>query len=57
LVDRLKTTGYSLLEVQFLSPHLESLGAIAIPDEEYMKRLADALQKDPEPFATLSGAQ
>jgi len=57
LVDRLKTTGYTLLEVQFLSPHLESLGAIAIPDEEYMKKLAEALQKDPEPFATLVGAQ
>lgn len=43
LVECLKRAGFKLLEVQFLTPHLESLGAVEIPDSEYQKRLADAL--------------
>lgn len=44
LIERLKERHFELLEVQFLTPHLESLGAIAIPDEEYQKRLAQAIR-------------
>ncbi len=43
LVKLLNEKGFSLLECQFLSPHLASLGAIEIPDEEYMKLLNLAL--------------
>jgi leucyl/phenylalanyl-tRNA---protein transferase len=46
LVEHLKFRGFSLLEVQFLTPHLESLGAIEILDKQYMKLLDKALSLD-----------
>lgn len=46
LVARLNAGGYVLLDTQFLTPHLKSLGATEIPREEYEERLADALQFD-----------
>jgi leucyl/phenylalanyl-tRNA--protein transferase len=36
-----------LLDVQWLTPHLASLGAVAIPRREYLKRLQDALDQPP----------
>lgn len=48
LTEHLKAKGFRLLEVQFLTPHLESLGAIEIPREEYLTRLAAALRLRPE---------
>ncbi|NBO38547.1 leucyl/phenylalanyl-tRNA--protein transferase [bacterium] len=48
LVDRLREKKFSLLECQFLTPHLESLGAIEMSDSEYMKRLAEALSENPD---------
>jgi len=44
LVERLNTQKYSLLECQFLTKHLSSLGATSISDREYMVRLEHALQ-------------
>jgi leucyl/phenylalanyl-tRNA---protein transferase len=44
LVSRLKECGYGLLEVQFLTPHLESLGAIEITDEAYGELLKSSLE-------------
>lgn len=43
LVARLHAGGYSLLDTQFLTPHLASLGAIQIKRSEYQKVLAEAL--------------
>ena len=43
LVDHLRAIGGTLLDVQFLTPHLERLGAIEIPDTEYQQRLEGAL--------------
>lgn len=57
LVERLKAIGFGLLEVQFLSAHLKSLGAIEIPDAEYIKRLNQALPLNPGPFLMAAGAQ
>ena len=48
LTEHLRAKGYELLEVQFLTPHLERLGAIEIPRETYLDRLASALRKRPE---------
>ena len=45
LVKHLRTHHFELLEVQFLTPHLERLGAIEIPDERYQDLLASALGK------------
>ena len=43
LVERMRADGLQLLDVQWCTDHLASLGAIAIPREEYLERLAGAL--------------
>jgi leucyl/phenylalanyl-tRNA--protein transferase len=43
LVQLMRDTGLTLLDVQWTSHHLESLGVIAIPRQEYLERLAHAL--------------
>lgn len=43
LVDLLSRGGFTLLDVQFISPHLSSLGAKEITRTSYRKRLAKAL--------------
>lgn len=43
LVARLNAGGFVLLDTQFLTDHLESLGGIEIPREDYEDRLAAAL--------------
>lgn len=42
LVDLMQTSGMSLLDVQWCTDHLASLGAIAIPRDEYFARLSVA---------------
>ena len=37
--------GPPLVDVQWLTPHLASLGAVEIPRSEYLRRLADALER------------
>lgn len=43
LVDRLRWGGFRLFDVQFLTPHLASLGAVEIPRARYRALLAEAL--------------
>lgn len=43
LVDRLRAAGAGILDVQWLTPHLASLGAVEIPRPEYLRRLARAV--------------
>ena len=43
LVERLKAGGFQLLDTQFVTPHLASLGGIEILRAEYEDRLAAAL--------------
>lgn len=43
LVERLKAGGFVLLDTQFVTDHLASLGGIEIPREQYEERLAEAL--------------
>ncbi|RYZ66102.1 MAG: leucyl/phenylalanyl-tRNA--protein transferase [Proteobacteria bacterium] len=45
LVTHMKQRGMTLLEVQFLTPHLQSLGALEISSDEYMERLKEALDE------------
>lgn len=67
LMHRLQAGGFTLFDVQFLTPHLASLGAVEVPRAEYRRRLARALTQTatfapeaypPEPSAgfVLSGA-
>lgn len=43
LVARLIAGGYRLLDTQFLTPHLQSLGAIEIPRDDYLVLLNHAI--------------
>jgi len=43
LVKRLNARGFILLDTQFLTDHLKTLGAIEIPQADYKQRLAKAL--------------
>ncbi len=46
LVERLKERGYVLLDCQIQNDHLARLGAVEIPESEYLKRLDRALRLD-----------
>jgi len=54
LVERLKFGGYQLLDTQFITEHLRSLGAIEITRAKYHALLGDALDVDGE-FYQLDG--
>ena len=45
LIERLRAGGFSLLDAQVPTPHLDRLGAVAIPRSEYMARLKAALSR------------
>jgi leucyl/phenylalanyl-tRNA--protein transferase len=45
LVARLKKQGFSLLDCQFVNPHLTQFGCIEIPRVQYHSRLAGALSE------------
>jgi leucyl/phenylalanyl-tRNA---protein transferase len=48
LVERLRNRGYPLLDIQQLTRHTAQFGAIEIPRDEYLRRLAVALRQSPE---------
>lgn len=43
LMDRVQQAGFQLFDTQFLTPHLQSLGAVEISRSEYRDRLEEAL--------------
>jgi len=43
LVARLKVGGFTLLDCQFMTPHLASLGAVSVSRDDYVALLAGAL--------------
>jgi leucyl/phenylalanyl-tRNA--protein transferase len=45
LVNHLRERGFELLDTQFVTPHLASLGAVEISKEEYIGRLKHAIKK------------
>lgn len=62
LVDHLRRCGFTLFDTQFITPHLETLGALEIPRGTYHLRLEAALAKradihaaplDPDPHSVL----
>lgn len=44
LVERLRARGFMLLDTQFITPHLATLGGIEISRADYQTRLTEALQ-------------
>ena len=53
LVARLKFGGFSLLDCQFITDHLASMGAIEIMQEEYLERLNAALSQPPSSVSAM----
>jgi leucyl/phenylalanyl-tRNA--protein transferase len=47
LVDLLRAGGGALLDVQWTTPHLASLGAVDVARERYLELLADAVSRPP----------
>jgi leucyl/phenylalanyl-tRNA--protein transferase len=45
LVARLVRSGFLLLDVQWVTPHLEQFGAVAVPRREYLRLLKRALAR------------
>ena len=46
LVEHMKERGYTLLDCQIQNDHLARLGAVEIPESEYLRRLRQALALD-----------
>jgi leucyl/phenylalanyl-tRNA---protein transferase len=46
LVERMQARGFTLLDVQWVTPHLVQFGAIEIPRGDYLQLLQDALRVD-----------
>lgn len=44
LVERLRARGYRLLDVQWMTPHLEAFGAVELSRRTYLRRLRTALE-------------
>lgn len=49
LVERLRDGGAAVLDVQWTTPHLRSLGAVDVPRDAYLARLADAVARPVPP--------
>ena len=45
LVARLRAGAFTLLDTQFVTPHLSHLGAVEVPRAGYLARLRDALDR------------
>lgn len=43
LVERMRKRRFTLLDTQFLTPHLASMGATEITRSEYLQRLSEAI--------------
>ena len=44
LVERLRARGFRLLDIQWVTPHLEQFGAVEIPRDVYLERLEEAMR-------------
>jgi leucyl/phenylalanyl-tRNA---protein transferase len=46
LADRLRARGFTLLDVQWVTPHLEQFGAIEVPRHRYLELLTGSLRRE-----------
>lgn len=56
LVDRLRLCGFLLFDTQFLTPHLQSLGAVEVARETYLEYLETAVRARAD-ITALAGPQ
>jgi leucyl/phenylalanyl-tRNA--protein transferase len=45
LIEHLRRQGFLLFDIQMLTPITAQMGGITIPREEYLRRLAQAIEK------------
>ena len=45
LVAKMKQSEMKMLDVQWMTPHLQSLGAVAVQREQYLQQLAVAVSQ------------
>ena len=43
LVEHLRARGFRLLDIQWVTPHLEQFGAVEVPRPTYLELLAEAI--------------
>jgi leucyl/phenylalanyl-tRNA---protein transferase len=46
LVDRLQSRGFTLLDTQYITPHLRNFGAIEVSKRQYLRMLHQAISLD-----------
>jgi leucyl/phenylalanyl-tRNA--protein transferase len=51
LVERLRDAGARILDVQWTTPHLVSLGAVDVARDRYLEMLAEAVAQPIDVFA------
>jgi leucyl/phenylalanyl-tRNA--protein transferase len=49
LGETLRRAGATLFDVQWQTPHLESLGAVEVDRSDYLRRLEHAISSEPKP--------
>ena len=57
LVARLRAGGFRLLDTQFLTEHLASLGAVAMPRQAFRLKLAESLASEANFYAWPAAAE
>lgn len=57
LAARLRAGGFKLLDTQFITPHLATLGAIEVPRDAYHVMLDDAIRRSGDFFVWPKGKQ
>jgi leucyl/phenylalanyl-tRNA--protein transferase len=50
LTDRLRTRGFTLMDIQMVTDHTATFGAVAIPRSEYLRRVTEAVERHPVTF-------
>jgi leucyl/phenylalanyl-tRNA--protein transferase len=45
LVEKMEQSEMTILDVQWMTPHLQSLGAVAVEREQYLRQLAVAVSQ------------
>jgi leucyl/phenylalanyl-tRNA--protein transferase len=55
LVERLRAGGATLLDVQWVTPHLATLGAVEVDRSRYLELLADAVARSHVEWPTMGG--
>ena len=57
LMARLKYGGFTMMDVQFVTPHLSQFGAVELPRATYLEQLTEAVTTDAEFYSVFSPSE